>query len=58
MYISNGSINCHFIIKKGTGGNNQSTCSFRTSVILNSLFNVEVSFSFFFFLVILKSYTS
>lgn len=47
MYISNGNINHHFIIKKGTGGNNhQSTCSFRTSVILNSLFNVEVSFIF------------
>lgn len=32
MYISNDSINCHFIIKEETGGNNsQSTCSFRTS---------------------------
>lgn len=31
MYISNDSINCHFIIKETGGNNSQSTCSFRTS---------------------------
>lgn len=44
MYISNDSINCHFIIKKETGGNNnQNTCSFRMLVILNPLFDAEVA---------------
>lgn len=44
MYISNDSINCHFLIKKETGGsNNQTTSSFRTSVILNPLFDAELT---------------
>ena len=52
MYISNDSRNRHFIIKEETGGNNnQSTCSFRTSVLLNPLFDAEATIFLF-----LKSY--
>lgn len=52
MYISNDRRNRHFVIKEETGGNNnQSTCSFGTSVLLNPLLDSEATIFLF-----LKSY--